>query len=227
MKRAQLMIAVISMTLLGCPSVHTMRGAEVLPSGTSEVVTHVGMNGILIAASAEAEGESDSTAGQGVLPWAAFSYRAGLGNNMDFQVKTDLGLFPELGLAYQFVGAPGSGQPAVSAYLGAKYFSAGAGDELGSVLYAPLTLLADLPLGENKVTVKGGFMLISASGGGSSTASSYPLLGVSGRVKLGGMTLMPEINYMHAGSESAASDDGSASVSVGGGLIAYGLGFSF
>ena len=127
MKRAQLMIAVISMTLLGCPSVHTMRGAEVLPSETSEVVTHVGMNGILIAASAEAEGESDSTAGQGVLPWAAFSYRAGLGNNMDFQVKTDLGLFPELGLAYQFVGAPGSGQPAVSAYLGAKYFSAGAG----------------------------------------------------------------------------------------------------
>ena len=97
MKRAQLMIAVISMTLLGCPSVHTMRGAEVLPSGTSEVVTHVGMNGILIAASAEAEGESDSTAGQGVLPWAAFSYRAGLGNNMDFQVKTDLGLFPEPG----------------------------------------------------------------------------------------------------------------------------------
>ena len=35
MKRAKLMMAFISMTLLGCPSVHTMRYAEVLPSGTS------------------------------------------------------------------------------------------------------------------------------------------------------------------------------------------------
>ena len=135
-------------------------------------------------------------------------------------------MFPELGLAYQFVGAPGNVSRSPLTWVLSILAQAQA-TASGSVLYAPLTLLADLPLGENKVTVKGGFMLISASGGGSSTASGYPLLGVSGRVKLGGMTLMPEINYMHAGSESAASDDGSASVSVGGGLIAYGLGFSF
>ena len=43
--------------LAGCPVSTRCAEPEVLPSETSEVVTHVGMNGILIAP-AEAEGES-------------------------------------------------------------------------------------------------------------------------------------------------------------------------
>ena len=182
MKRAQLMIAVISMTLLGCPSVHTMRGAEVLPSETSEVVTHVGMNGILTLPPPRRR--ASLTARPGGFALGGVLVPFGLGNNMDFQVKTDLGLFPGARARLSVRRRAGSGQPAVSAYWVLRR-SAGAGDSSGSVLYAPLTLLADLPLGENKVTVKGGFMLISASGGGSSTAAATRFW-VSAGVKLGG-----------------------------------------
>ena len=227
MTRLSVVLLGASVTLLGCPSVHTMRGGEVLPEGKSEIVTHVGMNGALVAASATAEGESESDSAAAVLPWAAFSYRRGLGNKLDFQVKTDLGIFPELGVGYQLVGTPGQGGTAISVYAGAKYFSAGAGDSSVSVVYAPLTMLADLPLGSASLMVKGGVMVLGAMGGDESSFTAKPLVGVGARVKMGGLTLLPEVNYMHAGSESASSDDGSSSVSVGGGLIAYGLGFAF
>ena len=160
MKRMPVFILGLSVLLIGCPSVHTMRSAEVLPSGQSENVVHVGQNGLLITAEATAEGETEGGSAAGVIPWAAYSYRAGLGNNLDFQVKVDMGLFPELGLGYQFVGTPGQGGTAVSAYVGTKYIGAGAGESQFSLVYAPVVLLADLPLGGSQVTVKGGFMVI-------------------------------------------------------------------
>lgn len=227
MKRMPVFVLGLSVLLIGCPSVHTMRSAEVLPSGQSENVVHVGQNGLLITAEATAEGETEGGSAAGVIPWAAYSYRAGLGNNLDFQVKVDMGLFPELGLGYQFVGTPGQGGTAVSAYVGTKYIGAGAGESQFSLVYAPVVLLADLPLGGSQVTVKGGFMVISASGNDDQTVATQPLLGLSGRIKLGGMTLLPEVSYMHGGSETASSSDGSTSASVGAGLIAYGVGFSF
>ena len=227
MTYARLVVLSLSVALLGCPSVHTLRSAEVLPSGKSEVVTHVGMNGALVSAEASAEGESEGGSAAAVIPWAAFSYRAGLGNNLDFQAKFDLGLFPELGVAYQFIGTPGQGGTAVSAYLGAKYFSGGAGESSGSVIYSPAVLLADLPLGASVITVKGGLMILGASAGGESSFTAKPLVGVGARVKVGGLTLLPEVSYMHGISETASSGDGTASASVDAGLLAYGLGFSF
>ena len=70
-------------------------------------------------------------------------------------------------------------------------------------------------------------MILSSSGGGESNVATKPLVGIGMRVKMGGMILMPEANYMHAASVSGASEDGETSASIDMGLAAFGLGFTF
>jgi hypothetical protein len=208
--------------LAGCPSVHTLRGAEVLPVGKSEMVTHVGVNGVVAAAEVEQGGTTEAGSVGAFLPWAAFSYRTGVADRLDVQVKAGLDIFPEISAAYQVVGTPGEGGTAVSVSIGAKWFSMGAGDTDLSLVYLPVSVLADLPLGAAKLFLRGGAMVIGASNSDGSEFFAKPLVGLGARVKLGGMTLMPELNYLHAG--SAAED---SSVNIDAGLAAFGLGFVF
>ena len=223
MNRMHALILAASTTLLGCPSVHTMRSAEVLPAGKSEIVAHVGQNGFLATASGTVEGESDATSGAALIPWAAFSYRTGLGNNLDFQIKTDPSILPELGVAYQVVGVPGQGGFAASLYAGAKYLSSSA----GSLAFVPVAALVDLPLGDASVTVKGGVMISSLSNESATETAVKPLVGISARVKLGGITLLPEVSYGELLSLDATSEDGADNVSASLGFLAWGIGFAF
>ena len=223
MNRMHALILAASTTLLGCPSVHTMRSAEVLPAGKSEIVAHVGQNGFLATASGTVEGESDSGSGAALFPWAAFSYRTGLGNNLDFQIKTDLSILPELGVAYQVVGVPGQGGFAASLYAGAKYL----GSSGGSLAYLPVVAMADLQLVCSTVRVQGGVMISSLSSDSATETAVKPLVGVSARVKLGGITLLPEVNYGELLSLDVASEDGADNVSASLGFLAWGIGFAF
>jgi hypothetical protein len=227
MNRIVFAVLGLSGLVAGCPSVHTLRGAEVMPVGKTETVAHVGMNGVLVSASATAGDESESGSAAGLLPFAAFSYRTGVADRVDVQVKAGLDIFPEISAAYQFIGTPGEGGNAVSASIGVKWFSMSAGDESASVIYLPVALLADLPLGTAKLFIKGGATVIAASGGDSSDVSVKPMVGFGARVKLGGMTLMPELGYMHMASLSESSEEGDVSAAVDAGLLAFGLGFAF
>lgn len=212
--------------ITGCPSIHTLRTAEVLKPGQSEVVAHAGSNGIIVSASVEAGGESDGASGGLLLPFAVASYRTGIADRLDMQIKVDLGILPELSLGYQFVGTPGEGGLAVSGTIGAKYLQtvalAGDSSESLSIIYVPLTLMADLPLNGHKIIVRGGTMVLKFG----DEVFIKPMFGIAAQVRLGQIKLLPELNYMH-GTSLNESDGAGNSASFSAGQLAFGLGFVF
>ena len=224
MKRLSFIIAILAAS--GCPAVHTMRTAEVLKPGETQMVVHTGMNGALLVGSATVEGEGDSAGVGFMVPWAVASYRVGVVDRLDFQIKSDVTLLPELSLGYQLIGTPGEGGLAASAVVGMRWLTFGGATTEGSgdstsLIYLPVTGMVDLPLGSNKVFLRGGTMVIA--GGGETYVR--PMVGLGATVKLGELTLMPEIDYMHVAGGSVEEEDVSASVNLS--LLAFGLGFAF
>jgi hypothetical protein len=221
-----ILLPALFLCITGCPSIHTLRTAEVLKPGQSEVVGHVGSNGFVVSADASVAGESAEASGGLLLPFAVVSYRTGIADRMDMQIKVDLGILPELSLGYQFVGTPGEGGLAVSGTVGMKYLQtvALAGDSSGSssVVYLPLTLMADLPIDGHKIILRGGSMVLKFG----DNVFIKPMLGVAAQVRLGKIKLLPELNYMH-GTSLNESDDAGNSASFSAGQLAIGLGFVF
>ena len=223
MNRMPLFVLGLSMLLLGCPSVHTMRSAEVLPKGKSEFVVHLGQTGF--AASGQATTSQETTTASDEFLWetTAFSYRSGLGDNLDFQVKTDLGIAPEFGIGYQVVGVPGEGGVAATVYGGVKYTNI-----FGlSIVYVPTFALLDLPLGSSSVTLKAGAMTSRVGLAGESLSVTKPLIGLSARIKLGSFRLIPEFSYTEIFNTNELSEDNTESIGVAVGFVSAGLGLAF
>ena len=152
-----------------------------------------------------------------------FSYRSGLGDNLDFQVKTDLGIAPEFGIGYQVVGVPGEGGVAATVYGGVKYTSI-----FGlSIVYVPTFALLDLPLGSSSVTIKAGAMTSRVGLAGESLSVTKPLIGLSARIKLGSFSLIPEFSYTEIFNTNELSEDNTESIGVAVGFVSAGLGLAF
>jgi hypothetical protein len=220
------LLPVIFLCITGCPSIHTLRTAEVLKPGQSEIVAHAGSNGIVVSADVDAGGDSAGGSGALLLPFAVASYRTGIAERLDMQIKVDLGILPELSLGYQFVGTPGEGGVAVSGTIGAKYLQtvaiAGDSSDSSSIIYMPLTLMADLPLNGHKIILRGGSMMIKLG----DDVFIKPMFGIAAQVRLGRLKLLPELNYMH-GTSLNESDGAGNSASLSAGQLAFGLGFVF
>jgi hypothetical protein len=221
------LIPSLLLLLAGCPSALQMRGARVLEEGKTETTYFLGLNGLAGGVSGTAEGQTESVSGALLGPWVAYSWRRGMGDRWDLQIKTDLQIFPEVVGAYQLLGNPAdSSGVAVSVQAGARILpvlAAGGGDSSGGIFgSAGLGLLTDLPVSDAfAVTLSVKAVVMFADG----ESIVRPAVGLLLPIKLSSVTLLPEIGYIHYGDADETSDEVSASAFFGN--LSLGVGMAF